>query len=53
MTWDEFKDYLRKNLEDDQTFANSICSKFSQNTQYHIEFMLDWVTHLEQQSILL
>ena len=28
ITWAELKDFLRKNLGDDQAFANSICSKF-------------------------
>ena len=47
MTWAKFKDFLRKNLEDDQAFANSICSKFRWDTQYQAKPMLDWVAHLE------
>ena len=54
MTWAELKDFLRKNLGDDQAFANSICSKFRQDTQYQAESVLDWAAHLEHlQSILL
>ena len=54
MTWAEFKDFLRKNLEDDRAFVNSICSKFRRDTQYQGKSMLDWVAHLEYlQSILL
>ena len=54
MTWAEFKDFLRKNLGDDRAFANSICSKFRQNSQYQAEFVLDWAANLEHlQSILL
>ena len=52
--WTKFKDFLRKNLEDDRAFANSICSKFRQDSRYQAEFVLDWAAHLEHlQSILL
>ena len=47
MTWAEFKEFLKKNLGDDQAFANSIYSKFKQDTQYQAESVLDWATHLE------
>ena len=54
MTWVEFKNFLRKNLGDNRTFANSICSKLKKNSQYQIESVLDWAAHLEYlQSILL
>ena len=33
MTWAKFKDFLKKNLGDDQTFANNIYSKFRQDSQ--------------------
>ena len=32
MTWAKLKDFLKKNLENDWAFANSIYSKFSQDT---------------------
>ena len=54
MTWDEFKDFFKKNLGDDRAFANSICSKFRQDTQYQAESVLDLAAHPEHlQSILL
>ena len=54
MTWAKFKNFLRKNLRDDWAFANSICSKFRQDSQYQAEYVLDWAAHLEHlQSILL
>ena len=54
MTWPKFKDFLRKNLGDDWAFANSICNKFRQDSQYQAESVLDWAAHLEHlQSILL
>ena len=54
MTWAKFKDFLKKNLGDDPAFANSICSKFRQNSQYQAKSVLDWAAHLEHlQSILL
>ena len=54
MTWAEFKDFFRKKLGDDRAFANSICSKFRQDSQYQAKSVLDWAVHLEHlQSILL
>ena len=41
MTWAEFKNFLRKNLGDDQGFVNSIYSKFKQDTQYQVKSVLD------------
>ena len=54
MTWAELKDLLKNNLGNDWGFANSICSKFGQDSQSQAEFVLDWVAHLDHlQSILL
>ena len=54
MTWAKFKDFLKKNLEDDRVFANSICSKFRQDSHYQAKWVLDWAAYLEHlQSILL
>ena len=54
MTWEEFKDFLRKNLGDDRAFANSILSQFRRVSQYQQESVLEWAAHLEHlQSILL
>ena len=54
MTWTEFKDFLRKNLEHNWAFANSICNKFRRNFQYQAKSVLDWAAHLKHlQSILL
>ena len=41
MTWAEFKEFFRKNLRDNQAFANSIYSKFKQDTQYQTESVLN------------
>ena len=46
MTWAKFKDFLKKNLEDNWAFANIICSKFRRDSQYQAESVLDWATHL-------
>ena len=52
--WAEFKDFFRKNLEDDWTFANSIYSKFRQNSQNQVKSVLNWAAHIEHlQSMLL
>ena len=54
MTWAKFKDFFRKNLGDDQAFANNICSKFRRDSQYQAESVLDWAAHLKHlHSILL
>ena len=54
MTWSEFKDFLKKNLGDNQAFANSICCKFKWNFQYQAKSVLDWAAYLKHlQSILL
>ena len=54
MTWEEFKDFLRKNLGDDRAFANSILSQFRRVSQYQQESVLEWGAHFEHlQSILL
>ena len=54
MTWEEFKDFLRKNLGDDRAFANSILSQFRRVSQHQQESVLEWAAHLEHlQSILL
>ena len=53
MTWAEFKDFLRKNLGDDRVFANSICSKFRQDSQYQAESVLDWAAHLKHLQFIL
>ena len=54
MTWEEFKDFLRKNLGDNRAFANSILSQFRRISQHQQEPVLEWAAHLEHlQSILL
>ena len=54
MTWEEFKDFFRKNLGDDRVFANSILSQFRRVSQHQQESVLEWAAHLEHlQSILL
>ena len=54
MTWEKFKDFLRKNLGDDWAFANSIRSQFRRVSQDQQESVLEWAAHFEHlQSILL
>ena len=47
MTWAKLKDFLKKNLEDDRAFTNSIYTKFRRDSQYQAEFKLDWAAYLE------
>ena len=53
MIWAEFKDFLKKNLRNNRVFANSICSKFRQDSQYKTESMLDWAAHFEHLQFIL
>ena len=54
MMWEEFKDFLQKNLGDNRAFANSIFSQFRRVSQHQQESMLEWAAHLKHlQSILL
>ena len=53
MTWAEFKKFLRKNLEDDRAFANSICSKFRRDSQYQAKSVLDWAAYLKHLQFIL
>ena len=54
MTWQEFKDFLRKNLRDSRAFVDGIRSKMKRDSQYQDESVQDWAAHLEYlQSILI
>ena len=54
ITWTEFKAFLRKNLGESKSFVDSIWRKFKRDSQYQLEKVYDWASHLEHlQSILL
>ena len=54
MTWQEFKNFLQKNLEDSRSFVDSIWSKIKRDSQYPHKSVYDWTAHLEYlQSILI
>ncbi len=54
MTWDKFKAFLRKSLEESNAFVGHVWSKLRGDTQHQLEEVQDWVAHLEHlQSILL
>ena len=53
ITWPEFKAFLRKDLGSSQAFIDSIWSKFRRDSQYQLEEVRDWASHLQHlQSIL-
>ena len=53
ITWPEFKAFFQKNLRSSQAFINSIWSKFRRDSQYQLEEVRDWTSHLQHlQSIL-
>ena len=41
ITWEEFKDFLLKNLEDDWVFANSIFNQFRRISQHQQKSILE------------
>ena len=54
ITWTEFKAFLRKNLGESKSFVNSIWKKLKRDSQYQLEEVYDWASHLEHlQSILI
>ena len=54
ITWPEFKVILRKDLGSSQAFIDSIWSKFRRDSQYQLEEVQDWASHLQHlQSIFL
>ena len=51
--WEEFKAFLRKNLGDSRSFVDTIWSNIKRDSQYQLEEVQDWASHLEHlQSIL-
>ena len=54
ITWTEFKVFLRKNLGEFKSFVDSIWRKLKRDSQYQLEEVYDWASHLEHlQSILM
>ena len=54
ITWTEFKAFLRKNLGESKSFVDSIWKKLKRDSQYQLEEVYDWASHLEHlQSILM
>ena len=54
ITWTEFKALLRKNLRESKSFVNSIWKKLKRDSQYQLEEVYDWASHLKYlQSILI
>ena len=50
----EFKAFLQKNLGESKSFVNSIWKKLKKNSQYQLEEVYDWASHLKHfQSILI
>ena len=46
MTWQEFKDFLRKTLGDSRAFVDGIWSKMKRDSQYQDKSVQDWAAHL-------
>ena len=54
ITWIEFKAFLRKNLGESKSFIDSIRRQLKRDSQYQLEEVCDWASHLEHlQSILI
>ena len=51
--WSEFKAFLQKDSGSSQAFIDSISSKFKKDSQYQLEEVRDWASHIQHlQSIL-
>ena len=53
ITWLEFKNFFRKDLEDSQAFINSIWSKFRRDSQYQLKEARDYASHLQHLQLIL
>ena len=54
ITWAKFKAFLRKNLGESKLFVDSIWRKLNRDSQYQLEEVYDWASHLKHlQSILM
>ena len=54
ITWTEFKAFLQENLRESKSFVNSIWKKLKRDSQYQLEEVYDWASHLKHlQSILI
>ena len=52
--WTEFKAFLWKNLGESKSFVDNIWSKLKRDSQYQLEEVYNWASHLEYfQSILM
>ena len=47
ITWTLFKAFLRKNLGESKSFVDSIWRKLKRDSQYQLEEVYDWASHLE------
>ena len=47
ITWTKFKAFLRKNLGESKSFVDSIWKKLKRDSQYQLEEVYDWASHLE------
>lgn len=47
ITWEKFKAFLHKALEDSRVFANSYQAKIKRDSQYQFEEVLDWTIYLK------
>ena len=53
ITWTEFKAFLQKNLGKSKSFIDSIWRKLKRDSQYQLEEIYDWASHLECLQLIL
>ena len=53
ITWTKFKVFLQKNLRESKSFVNSIWRKLKRDSQYELEEVYDWASHLEHLQFIL
>ena len=53
LPWDDFKAFLRKSLGDSRAFVDNIWSKMRRDSQYPLEEVQIWASHLEHLQAIL
>ena len=53
ITWTEFKAFLRKNLGESKSFVDGIWRKLKRDSQYQLEEVYDWASHLKHLQLVL
>ena len=53
ISWEEFKAFLCENCDNFKTFIKDIWNRFGGDSQYQLENVQDWASHLEHRQLIL